>query len=118
MIRVKKGVVFKAFRVEMIKLLSYLKLLSDEMSVDIWITSANDSKHDKPGSYHYLDLAIDTRIRNLTENQIQYIIEQQYGAFFKLFFGDKGSYYDIVLERKKNHIHWEFDERRYLREGG
>jgi hypothetical protein len=116
MIRVKKGVVFKAFRIEIIKLLSYLESLSREMGVDIWITSANDSKHRKD-SYHFINLAIDTRISNLTEDQIQYVMEHQHGAFFKLFFGDKGSYYDIVLERKKKHIHWEFDMRMF-EEGG
>jgi uncharacterized protein YcbK (DUF882 family) len=109
MVRVKKNVVFKAIRREVIELLDALDQISNGMDKDIWITSANDGVHRK-NSYHYKNLALDIRIWNLTKIEIEQSMIDLVNYL--------GSYYDIVLE--KDHIHIEFDERRYLRdkEGG
>ena len=107
MLRVKKGVVFKDFKEHIIFLLEILCNLSEIIKKDIWITSANDGKHSK-NSYHYLDLALDIRIRNLTSDEIKLVLTEltlDSGRYYLPFF-------DIVLE--SDHIHVEWDERRYL----
>jgi hypothetical protein len=134
MIRVKKGVVFKAFRPEMITLIDWLDLASYRIKTDIWITSGNDSKHRKD-SYHYKDLAIDLRRWNLQVNcgngcdismtkppndmpqcnecPIFEVIVAMTGTR-RQFELKNYQYYDFVLE--KTHFHCEFDQRRYEKE--
>jgi hypothetical protein len=107
MVKVKKGVVFKAFRFEMIELIDFLRRLSIEIGKDLWITSANDSKHRK-NSYHYEDLALDIRTRNLTKEETETVVRALKYSLGMI-------YYDTVLE--KDHIHIEFDQRRF-EEGG
>ena len=112
MIRVKKGVVFKAFRPEILELIVAITEISIRGGFDIWITSANDSKH-RPNSYHFEDLAIDLRIRNLSEEELKKLIEclHDLGRYIP----QNHEYYDVVLE--KDHIHIEFDMRRFEGEG-
>lgn len=128
MIRVKKGVVFKAFRHEIMIVIQLLHYVSLFYKTDIWITSANDSKH-RENSYHYDDLAIDIRTRNLSPGAIKHITERMFvGKFMQdianvtfrypywLEHEAKKRFYDVVLE--KDHIHIEFDMRRYEKEKG
>jgi len=107
MIRVKKGVVFKAFRFEMIELIDFLRRLSIKIKKDLWITSANDSDH-RANSYHYVDLALDIRTRNLDKDDIVIVMKALKDSLSNLC-------YDTVLE--KDHIHIEFDMRRFEGEG-
>ena len=107
MIRVKKGVVFKAFNNQVIQALWVLQETSEGIKKDIVITSANDGKHSE-NSYHYKNLALDIRIRNLAQSEIGIVM---------LDLKRPSPYYlaehcDVILE--SDHIHWEFDERRYL----
>ena len=66
------------------------------------ITSAGDSKH-SPGSFHYIGLAADIRIRNLPKKSDA----KQVADEIRRIAGDN---YDVILE--KTHIHIEYDARR------
>lgn len=111
MLKIKKSVVFKMFRIEMITILQVLDELSNRSSSfdyhinqkDIWITSANDGKHRK-NSYHYKNLALDICIKNLTKKDIDLVLLNLKGVKFNLF------KFDVVLE--KDYIHIEYDEGR------
>ena len=104
MIMIKKGVVFHCLKKEILDLINLLDTFTNKINKNIWITAARNGKHRKD-SYHYLDLALDIRRWNLTSKQIEQMrkyVEDTLGIF-----------YDFVLE--KNHIHIEFDKRRYDR---
>ena len=109
MLKVKEGVVFKAFLPQVLGMLNALNKLSGSMRVNIVVTSGNDGKHSKE-SYHYKNLAIDIRIWGLSAEQIDNVMDKLQGL---AFMGHTG-YYDVVLE--KDHIHAEFDENRWHRD--
>ena len=59
---------------------------SKTIEKDIWITSANDSKHRK-GSKHYEDNALDIRTRNLSLDNFKLITSELF----------KDGYFNLIL---------------------
>lgn len=115
MVKVKNGVVFKVFPLRIIDLLLALEIMSDVLNKDIWITCAwreRGNEINNKGSYHPDHLAIDIRISNLTMAETGIIVDN----LIQYTDGEFRPFYDIVLE--SDHIHIEFDERRYLKSRG
>ena len=67
------------------------------LGLDLVITSGVEGIHGY-GSLHYVGLAIDIRIRDLTDVH----------AMFKIIVALLPSGYDIILEENKKHIHIEW----------
>ena len=73
------------------------------ITVDIVVTSGNDSKH-KLGSLHYRDRALDFRTKTLTPDEKHLLVEAVRSRL--------GSDYDVILEsegQSQEHLHCEFD---------
>ena len=112
MLKVKQGVVFKVLMPQILVIFSTLEKASASMGVDITITSGNDGQHSK-NSYHGKDLALDIRDRDLTVDQIDYLMDQLRGMQWGTGRQKYAGFYDIVHEKKKKHIHAEFDLNRW-----
>lgn len=97
---VKSGVVFKKFLKEIIRVIVVLDGISDEIGVDMVITSANDGVHSK-NSLHYKDRALDIRTFHLNEEQKKVVLE--------LLKSRLGGDYDVIFETNPEHIHIEYD---------
>jgi len=113
MLKVKQGVVFKVLMPQVLVMLDTLHKASASMGVDLTITSANDGASHKKISYHYKNLAIDIRDRNLDADQIDYLMDQLRGIAWGQGREKYAGFYDIVHEKKKKHIHAEFDMNRW-----
>ena len=109
MILCKDTVRFKRLTSEIIRLLPILEAIFTEYapSVDIVITSANDSTH-MPGSYHYTDYAVDVRSKALTQ-------EKKAAVLTALQHELQPDNYDVLLEglgTVNEHFHIEFNARK------
>ena len=104
MIFVKEGVVFKALRAEIYIILPALEAIFDKVNRQCVITSAADGTH-KHDSFHYKNLALDLRSRDLPNEQVKLDV--------LLSLRDAlGENYDVILESLGNpgeHYHLEFD---------
>ena len=98
MLKVKNGVVFKAFPREIIAVILVLSEISFDMEKDIWITSGSEGKHSAK-SLHYKDLALDIRTRDFNKAEV-YRVKNMLEK-------ELGEEYDVVIE--KTHIHIEYD---------
>ena len=104
MIFIKDGVVFKALRAEIYIILPALEAIFDKVNRQCVITSAADGNH-KPDSFHYKNLALDLRSRDLPNEQVKLDV--------LLSLRDAlGENYDVILEslgKPGEHYHLEFD---------
>lgn len=104
MIIVKPGVIFKNLRPEIYKLFGLLDNTWAAYGATCVITSGNDGVH-KIGSFHYKDLAIDLRSKNLPSDRIKE------GVLGKLRH-KLGKNYDVFWEypgQPNEHFHIEYD---------
>jgi len=95
-IRVKDGVILKEANPWLLVTLQKVMEVGQEMAYIPTITSLNDGKH-MSTSYHYQNLAVDLRTRDLSPE------EQK--EFLRRLKESLGSSYDVILE--KDHIHVE-----------
>ena len=104
MIQVKERVVFKRLMPQIYIILPALDAIFDNVNRPCVITSASEGKH-KIGSFHYKDLALDLRSRDLPNEQIKLEVLQR----IKDELGEK---YDVLLEQlggPGEHYHLEYD---------
>lgn len=104
MIQVKEGVVFKTLEPAIYSKLGAIDSIFKAAGVWAVITSAADGKH-KQDSFHYKDLALDLRSRDLPNEQVKLEVLQALKDAL-------GENYDMILENLGNpseHFHIEFD---------
>lgn len=104
MIQVKDGVVFKRLMPQIYIILPALDAIFDNANRPCVITSAADGTH-KTDSFHYKDLALDLRSRDLPNEQVKLEVLQRIKDAL-------GENYEVFLEqmgRPGEHFHLEFD---------
>lgn len=92
---------FNDFHINLFRVLSKL---SNDLGLDIVITSLNDSKH-KEKSYHYKDLAADIRTKNLSEemkDKLYKALIQELGQDYTVIFEDRGGENEHIHIQLKN----------------
>jgi len=99
-LKLKPGVKIQGLHPEMILAAQVASDIYTCYGVDCWLTSALDGKHGR-GSLHFKGYAIDIRTRNLEVRQRQPVADEIKRAL--------GAEFDVVFERRKFHIHIEFD---------
>ena len=104
MIKVKEGVIFKCLRPEIYTILGHIDSIFKAAGAEAVITSAADGKHMRE-SFHYRDLALDLRSKQLSNDQVKLEVLEQ----LRKKLGEK---YQVILEslgKPGEHYHCEFD---------
>ena len=99
--KVKPGVIMEGLKKPMLDVIPIIADIYNRYSATLVITSALDGKH-KNGSFHYLGLAIDTRIWAFDAATLPAVLADLRSAL--------GPKFDVVLEG--NHFHIERDTTR------
>lgn len=99
--KLKNGVKLDGTRPEIWMAVGVLEGIYASLGKELVVTSLNDGTH-MVGSRHYQGLAADIRIRDLSPMELEVVL-----ATAKLRLEPAG--YDVVDERKKAHIHVEYD---------
>ena len=98
MLKLKEGVKLIGLKPEALLAINVVASVYERHGADLTITSVTDGKHGR-GSFHYLGMAFDCRVRNLSDSQLREILRDIREALTVEF--------DVVFE--KTHIHIEFN---------
>lgn len=103
MIKFKEGVFANDLRYPLINAIKEAHIAFQEHDSDLTITSLADGDSHRPDSYHFQDLAFDSRTRHLDRTQVLDIAKEICTRL--------GKYYDVIIH--DTHLHIEFDLKRF-----
>jgi len=102
-VKIKPGVSVRGLHAEILLGAQIVAAIYCRHNVECTITSGTEGVH-KVGSAHYTGRALDFRTRNLTQEQMESLLQECKEAL--------SSEFDVILEQ--DHLHLEFDPKRKM----